>query len=105
MRQCGFASNRDFCMPSSLPSSSETRSARVAVIGGGAAGLVGAEALAAGGVEVDLYDAMPSVGRKFLMAGKGGMNLTHSEPADKFISRYGERRAQIDPLLPRFDAS
>jgi uncharacterized flavoprotein (TIGR03862 family) len=64
-----------------------------------------AQALAAGGVEVDLYDAMPSVGRKFLMAGKGGMNLTHSEPAELFLSRYAERRPQIEPLLRRFDAT
>jgi uncharacterized flavoprotein (TIGR03862 family) len=87
------------------PSPSETRSARVAVIGGGPAGLMAAEALAAGGVEVDLYDAMPSVGRKFLMAGKGGMNLTHSEPAELFVSRYAERRSQIELLLRRFDAT
>ena len=52
----------------------------VAVIGGGPAGLMAAEILIQGGVRVDLYDAMPSVGRKFLMAGKGGMNITHSEP-------------------------
>lgn len=83
----------------------ETRCARVAVIGGGPAGLMAAEALAAGGVEVDLYDAMPSVGRKFLMAGKGGMNLTHSEAAEPFLARYAERRAQIEPLLSRFDAT
>jgi uncharacterized flavoprotein (TIGR03862 family) len=87
------------------PSPSETRSARVAVIGGGPAGLMAAEVLAAGGVEVDLYDAMSSVGRKFLMAGKGGMNLTHSEPAELFVSRYAERRPQIEPLLRRFDAA
>src|SRR5471032_3138928 len=105
MRQCGFASNRVFRMPSPSPSSSETRCARVAVIGGGPAGLMAAQALAAGGVEVDLYDAMPSVGRKFLMAGKGGMNLTHSESAELFFSRYAERRAQIEPLLRRFDAT
>ena len=90
-------------MPSSP--SSETRPARVAVIGGGPAGLMAAEALAAGGADVDLYDAMPSVGRKFLMAGKGGMNLTHSEPAELFVARYAERRAQIEPLLRRFDAA
>ena len=54
------------------------------VIGGGPAGLMAAEALAAGGARVDVYDAMPSVGRKFLMAGKGGMNLTHSEPPTRF---------------------
>ncbi|MGV7242023.1 NAD(P)/FAD-dependent oxidoreductase, partial [Caballeronia sp. M23-90] len=87
-----------------MPSSIESPVPRVAVIGGGPAGLMAAEALAAGGVEVDLYDAMPSVGRKFLMAGKGGMNLTHSEPAEAFLSRYGERRAFIEPLLRRFHA-
>ena len=52
---------------------------RVAVIGGGPAGLMAAEVLAAGGASVDLFDAMPSVGRKFLLAGKGGLNLTHAE--------------------------
>ncbi|MGX7004749.1 TIGR03862 family flavoprotein [Caballeronia sp. KNU42] len=92
-------------MPSPPPSSSEPRCTRVAVIGGGPAGLMAAQALAAGGVEVDLYDAMPSVGRKFLMAGKGGMNLTHSEPTELFLSRYAERRPLIEPLLRRFDAA
>ena len=56
-----------------------TPAPRIAVIGGGPAGLMAAEMLAAAGVQVDLYDAMPSVGRKFLLAGKGGMNLTHAE--------------------------
>ncbi len=74
----------------------------VAVIGGGPAGLMAAEVLSQAGVKVDLYDAMPSVGRKFLMAGKGGMNITHSEPFDKFLSRYGSRQAQIKPLLDAF---
>lgn len=74
----------------------------VAVIGGGPAGLMAAEVLIQGGVRVDLYDAMPSVGRKFLMAGKGGMNITHSEPMDPFLSRYGARRARIKPLLDTF---
>ncbi|MDP1638240.1 MAG: TIGR03862 family flavoprotein [Candidatus Nitrotoga sp.] len=74
----------------------------VAVIGGGPAGLMAAEVLIQGGVRVDLYDAMPSVGRKFLMAGKGGMNITHSEPMEPFLSRYGVRRAQIKPLLDAF---
>ncbi|RFC38398.1 MAG: hypothetical protein DID90_2727552762 [Candidatus Nitrotoga sp. LAW] len=74
----------------------------VAVIGGGPAGLMTAEVLIQGGVRVDLYDAMPSVGRKFLMAGKGGMNITHSEPMEPFLSRYGARRAQIKPLLDTF---
>lgn len=76
----------------------------VAIIGGGPAGLMAAEVLIQGGARVDLYDAMPSVGRKFLMAGKGGMNITHAEPAEAFISRYGARRAQIKPLLDAFGA-
>jgi uncharacterized flavoprotein (TIGR03862 family) len=61
-----------------------------------------AEVLAQGGVQVDVYDAMPSVGRKFLMAGKGGMNITHAEPFDIFLSRYGARSDQIAPLLRTF---
>jgi uncharacterized flavoprotein (TIGR03862 family) len=77
-------------------------SASVAVIGGGPAGLMAAEALARQGVRVDVYDAMPSVGRKFLMAGKGGMNITHSEPLEPFLERYGARRPQIAPLLDVF---
>ncbi|RAS27186.1 TIGR03862 family flavoprotein [Paraburkholderia bryophila] len=76
--------------------------ARVAVIGGGPAGLMAAEALASHGVQVDVYDAMPSVGRKFLMAGKGGMNITHSEALEPFLGRYGARRQQIAPLLDAF---
>jgi uncharacterized flavoprotein (TIGR03862 family) len=74
----------------------------VAIIGGGPSGLMAAEVLSRAGVKVDLYDAMPSVGRKFLMAGKGGMNITHSEPFDRFLSRYGSRQAQIKPLLDAF---
>ena len=74
----------------------------VTVIGGGPAGLMAAEVLIQGGVRVDLYDAMSSVGRKFLMAGKGGMNITHSETMEPFLSRYGARRAQIKPLLDTF---
>ena len=54
------------------------------------------------GVRVDLYDAMPSVGRKFLLAGKGGLNLTHSETSELFLSRYGARRAQVEPWLEAF---
>lgn len=78
-------------------------SACVAVIGGGPAGLMAAEALAARhGLRVDVYDAMPSVGRKFLMAGKGGMNITHSEPLEPFLGRYGARCEQIAPLLDAF---
>ena len=74
----------------------------VAVIGGGPAGLMAAEVLAEAGIAVELFDAMPSVGRKFLLAGKGGLNLTHAEPFESFVERYGARRAQIEPMLRRF---
>ncbi|MES2261620.1 MAG: TIGR03862 family flavoprotein [Pseudomonadota bacterium] len=75
---------------------------RVAVIGGGPAGLMAAQALAQGGVHVDVYDAMPSVGRKFLLAGRGGMNITHAEPYADFVPRYGKRAAQLMPMLDAF---
>ncbi len=74
----------------------------VAIIGGGPGGLMAAEVLAQGVEHVDLYDAMPSVGRKLLRAGKGGLNITHSEPYETFLSRYGARREQIKPLLDAF---
>ena len=76
----------------------------VAVIGGGPAGLMAAEVLSQAGVKVNLYDAMPSVGRKFLMAGKGGLNITHAEPFDTFLSRYGRHQAFIKPMLEAFGA-
>lgn len=82
-----------------------TERVRVCVIGGGPAGLMAAEVMSAAGVAVHLFDAMPTVGRKFLLAGKGGLNLTHSEPADRFAERYGERRARIEALLESFNAS
>ncbi len=85
-----------------MTSSSPVTEHVVAIIGGGPAGLMAAEVLAQGGVQVDVYDAMPSVGRKFLMAGKGGMNITHAEPFDVFLTRYGTRRDQIEPLLRGF---
>ncbi len=75
----------------------------VAVIGGGPAGLMAAQALAEAGCPVDLYDSMPSVGRKFLMAGKSGMNLTHAEDLEPFLGRYGARRAVLEPLVRAFD--
>ena len=77
---------------------------RVAVIGGGPAGLMAAEVLSAGGVQVDVYDAMPSVGRKFLLAGKGGMNITHAEPYADFTGRYGARSGDVARWLAGFDA-
>ncbi|QIA05462.1 TIGR03862 family flavoprotein [Pseudomonas fluorescens] len=78
--------------------------AHVAIIGGGPAGLMAAEVLSQAGVRVDLYDGMPSVGRKFLLAGVGGMNITHSEAWPAFLSRYAERAPNIAPLLRAFDA-
>lgn len=76
------------------------------VVGAGPAGLMAAEVLANGGVGagvgVDVYDAMPSAGRKFLLAGKGGMNLTHSEPLASFGTRYGARQAQVMRLVDGF---
>jgi uncharacterized flavoprotein (TIGR03862 family) len=76
----------------------------VAVIGGGPAGLMAAEVISAHGIKVDVYDSMPSVGRKFLMAGKSGLNITHSEPLERFVARYGKRRVNIEPLLGIFGA-
>ena len=76
---------------------------RVVIIGGGPAGLMAAERLAeVNGVQVEIFDAMPSFGRKFLMAGKGGMNITHAEPLPDFIARYAQRAGQIAPLLELF---
>ncbi len=77
---------------------------RVAVVGGGPAGLIAAERLRAAGLAVDLYEAMGSVGRKFLIAGKGGLNLTHSDPRALFASRYRERANEVGRWLQRFDA-
>jgi uncharacterized flavoprotein (TIGR03862 family) len=82
-----------------------TRPRAVAVVGGGPAGLMAAEVLAASGLRVDLYDAMPSVGRKFLLAGVGGLNLTHAEDAARFRTRYGARTGEIARLLEAFDAT
>ena len=77
----------------------------VAVIGAGPAGLMAAEVLSSAGVRVCVFDAMPSIGRKFLLAGKGGLNLTHAEPAALFAARYGQRRQQIEGLFKAFDAA
>lgn len=74
----------------------------VAIIGGGPAGLMAAEVLAQHGARVELFEAKPSVGRKFLIAGKGGLNLTHAEPRGAFLARYGVRRPQLEPLLNAF---
>lgn len=83
----------------------DTVAPQVAVIGGGPAGLMAAEALSLAGIQVDIYDAMPSVGRKFLLAGIGGLNITHSEPYETFCSRYGDRQGQLQPMLDRLPPS
>jgi uncharacterized flavoprotein (TIGR03862 family) len=74
----------------------------VAVIGAGPAGLMAAEVLGRGGAAVTVYDAMPSAGRKFLMAGRGGLNLTHSEPLPEFLRRYGAATAHLAPVIEAF---
>jgi uncharacterized flavoprotein (TIGR03862 family) len=76
---------------------------RVAVIGGGPAGLMAAERLSAAGVAVTVYERMPSLGRKLLMAGRGGLNLTHGEPLETLLGRYGEAAPWLAPLVRRFD--
>jgi uncharacterized flavoprotein (TIGR03862 family) len=74
----------------------------VAVVGAGPAGLMAAEVLAQRGAAVTVYDAMPSAGRKFLMAGRGGLNLTHSEPLSEFLTRYRESASQLAPAITAF---
>lgn len=74
----------------------------VAIIGGGPAGLMAAQQLASQGYAVQVFDGKPSVGRKFLLAGKGGMNLTHSEPLPQFIERYGAASAPLGAMLQHF---
>lgn len=77
---------------------------RVAVIGGGPAGLMAAEVARSAGAEVDVYERKGSVGRKFLIAGKGGLNLTHSEAKAAFVQRFRERAPQVEAWLEDFDA-
>ena len=77
-------------------------SPHTAVIGAGPAGLMAAEVLAQGGAAVAVYDAMPSAGRKFLMAGRGGLNLTHSEPLPEFLTRYGAATPHLAPAIDAF---
>src|SRR6201987_818537 len=74
----------------------------MAVIGAGPAGLMAAEMLAQGGSRVTVYDAMPSAGRKFLMAGRGGLNLTHSEPLPAFLARYRGAAPRLEAAISAF---
>jgi uncharacterized flavoprotein (TIGR03862 family) len=76
----------------------------VAVIGGGPAGLMAAEILSKQGIAVHVFDAMPSVGRKFLLAGRGGLNLTHAEPPEAFVARFGDQSSFVAPWLAQWGA-
>ncbi|HSV79707.1 MAG TPA: TIGR03862 family flavoprotein [Ramlibacter sp.] len=87
-----------------LPASAAPSRPCVAVIGGGPAGLMAAEVLVQAGVAVDVYDAMPSVGRKFLLAGRGGLNLTHSETGEDFLRRFGPRSEDLRAAVSAFDS-
>jgi uncharacterized flavoprotein (TIGR03862 family) len=85
-----------------LPAATTHPQQEIAVIGAGPAGLMAAEVLAQAGTGVTVYDAMPSAGRKFLMAGRGGLNLTHSEALPSFLARYGEAMPQLAPAITAF---
>ena len=76
----------------------------VAIIGAGPAGLMVADVLASQGISVDIFDAMPTAGRKFLMAGKSGLNISHSEELERLIARYGDRQGVLSPSLEGFNA-
>ena len=82
----------------------ETLQNPIVIIGAGPAGLMAADRLSAAGLRVEIYDRMPSVARKFLMAGRGGLNLTHSEPFERFVTRYGKRAQILKPALEAFTA-
>lgn len=92
-------------MPPNLITRREKNAPTVAVIGGGPAGLMAAEVLSEAGVDVAVYDAMPSVGRKLLMAGKSGLNLTHAQAWDVFLSRYAPHEEILTPFLNAFTAN
>ncbi len=79
-----------------------TDTVEIAIIGSGPAGLMAAEAAASAGKRVVIFDRMPSPARKFLLAGRGGLNLTHNEPQPAFITRYGEAQARLAPLIAAF---
>jgi uncharacterized flavoprotein (TIGR03862 family) len=93
-----FDAERDHALPAATTHPQQ----EIAVIGAGPAGLMAAEVLAQAGTGVTVYDAMPSAGRKFLMAGRGGLNLTHSEALPSFLTRYGEAMPQLGPAITAF---
>jgi uncharacterized flavoprotein (TIGR03862 family) len=80
----------------------QTESPFVAILGAGPAGLMAAETIAAAGHSVRIFERMPSPARKFLMAGRGGLNLTHSEPLEAFLARYAEAAPQLAPAIRAF---
>ena len=86
-------------MQAPLPACPLPASGSVAVIGGGPAGLMAAEVMAGAGLAVTVFERMPSPGRKLLMAGRGGLNITHSEPMERFLPRYGEAADWLAPML------
>ena len=90
-------------LPPAVPPEAQSLQVPVAVIGAGPAGLMAAEALSAAGREVHVFDAMPSAGRKFLLAGRGGLNLTHSEARPAFDARYGARQDWVSEWLDGLD--
>src|SRR5258708_33467405 len=87
------------------PRASRDRTPMIAIIGGGPAGLMAAEILSAAGLSVTVYERMPTPGRKFLIAGRGGLNLTHSEPFARFVTRYGAASSRLPPILEAFPPS
>jgi uncharacterized flavoprotein (TIGR03862 family) len=100
MRSSGdeaWDAERGFFLPALTSSRND-----VAIIGAGPSGLMAAEIAAQGGASVTVYDAMPSAGRKFLMAGRGGLNLTHSEPLPAFLARYGEAMPRLAAAITAF---
>lgn len=84
---------------------SDVKSIDVAIIGAGPAGLMAADILSSQGIKADIFDAMPTAGRKFLMAGKSGLNISHSEPLDKLLARFGDKEKMLAPALNAFNAS
>ncbi len=95
---------KDMSLPEPTSDFPDVLAVEVAIVGGGPAGLMAAEVLSQAGVSVHLLDAMPSVGRKFLLAGKGGLNLTHAEPSALFNTRFGERESEVSQWLSGLDA-
>src|SRR3954469_2567832 len=85
-----------------MPSVPKSSAPEVAVIGGGPAGLMAAQVLAEAGARVTVYERMPSMGRKLLLAGRGGLNLTHTEPTDRFLERYGAARPRLEAAIRAF---